>query len=72
MQRELFEPAHEAFRERFVAFLNQEVIPHYGQWEQDGIMPRSLFSSAGANSTGPTTSFSVGDIWQYSSPASCR
>jgi alkylation response protein AidB-like acyl-CoA dehydrogenase len=48
MQRRLFEAEHEAFRESVCAFLTKEVTPHLMAWEADGIVPRELFTTAGA------------------------
>jgi alkylation response protein AidB-like acyl-CoA dehydrogenase len=48
MRRHLFEDEHEAFRDSFRRFLEKEVVPHYAQWERDGIVPREVFLSAGA------------------------
>ncbi len=48
MQRRLFEAEHEAFRESVCAFLAKEVTPHLTAWEADGIVPRELFTAAGA------------------------
>ena len=49
MRRHLFEDEHDAFRESFRRFLEKEVVPHYAQWERDGIVPREVFPAAGAN-----------------------
>jgi alkylation response protein AidB-like acyl-CoA dehydrogenase len=48
MQRRLFEAEHEAFRESVCAFLAKEVTPYLTAWETDGIVPRELFTTAGA------------------------
>ncbi len=48
-RRALYEDDHEDFRESFRRFLANEVVPHFEQWEQDGIVPREVFASAGAN-----------------------
>jgi alkylation response protein AidB-like acyl-CoA dehydrogenase len=48
MRRRLFEPEHEAFRESVRAFLAKEVKPHVETWEANGIVPRELFTTAGA------------------------
>ena len=45
--RTLFEAEHDAFRESFGTWLDKEVVPHYLDWERDGIAPRSLYSEAG-------------------------
>ncbi|WP_163765103.1 acyl-CoA dehydrogenase family protein [Mycolicibacterium parafortuitum] len=46
-RRNLFDEDHELFRESFRRFLDTEVVPHYDQWERDGIVPREVFASAG-------------------------
>lgn len=38
---------HRAFRERVRGFLEQEVIPHADEWEQSGIVPRSVWKKMG-------------------------
>ena len=45
--RDHFDDEHRAFRESCAAFVAKEVVPHYLDWERDGIAPRSLFTSAG-------------------------
>lgn len=46
-RRELFEEDHEAVRDSFRRFLAKEVLPHYSQWERDGIIPHSVFEALG-------------------------
>jgi alkylation response protein AidB-like acyl-CoA dehydrogenase len=48
MRRRLFEAEHEAFGESVRAFLAKEVMPHLETWEAQGIVPRELFTTAGA------------------------
>ena len=48
-RRTLYDDEHEDFRESFRRFLDKEVVPHVETWELDGIVPRELFASAGAN-----------------------
>ena len=48
MRRQLFNADHEAFRESVRAFLAKEVTPHVETWEANGIVPRELFTTAGA------------------------
>ncbi|MFG2056810.1 acyl-CoA dehydrogenase family protein [Micromonospora sp. NPDC048930] len=48
MRRKLFETEHQAYRASVRVLLEKEVIPHYAQWEQDGITPRELFTKLGA------------------------
>jgi alkylation response protein AidB-like acyl-CoA dehydrogenase len=47
MQRRHYEPEHEAFADAVRTFLDKEVVPHYVDWERDGITPREVFSAAG-------------------------
>ena len=47
MQRTIFEPSHELFRESFRTFVHKEMKPHFEQWEQAGLTDRSLFLRAG-------------------------
>ena len=48
MRRRLFEAEHEAFRESVRAFLRKEVTPHLPAWDAQGIVPRQLYTAAGA------------------------
>ena len=48
MRRRLFEAEHEAFRESVRAFVSKEVAPHLEVWDARGIVPRELFTAAGA------------------------
>jgi alkylation response protein AidB-like acyl-CoA dehydrogenase len=48
MQRDLFEPEHDMFRESFRRFLEREVVPRAEEFERDGIMDRAIFARAGA------------------------
>ncbi|MGW0896136.1 acyl-CoA dehydrogenase family protein [Streptomyces goshikiensis] len=47
MKRQIFDADHEAFRETVRAFLAKEVLPHYDQWEKDGIVSREAWLAAG-------------------------
>jgi alkylation response protein AidB-like acyl-CoA dehydrogenase len=47
MERTLFEPEHELFREAFRAFAEKSITPHHRDWERDGIVPRDLWLEAG-------------------------
>ncbi|GLY92544.1 acyl-CoA dehydrogenase family protein [Actinoallomurus iriomotensis] len=44
MNRNIFEPEHEAYRKSVRAFLAREVVPVYPDWEHAGIAPRRLFT----------------------------
>ncbi|MGV9677467.1 acyl-CoA dehydrogenase family protein [Nocardia sp. NPDC003482] len=47
MERTLFEPEHELFRESFRKFLEQHVAPHHAKWEEQGIVDRDVWLEAG-------------------------
>ncbi|HEX4812198.1 MAG TPA: acyl-CoA dehydrogenase family protein [Nonomuraea sp.] len=47
MDRDLFDEEHLLFRDTVREFLAREVVPHHGQWEKDGIVPREVWKRAG-------------------------
>ena len=47
VERPLLTEEHEAFRQTVRTFVEKEVLPHHAQWEQDGIVPRELWTKAG-------------------------
>ncbi|MFD7714921.1 acyl-CoA dehydrogenase family protein, partial [Streptomyces sp. NPDC059814] len=47
MQRQIFTEEHDAFRGAVRTFLAKEVLPHYEQWEKDGIVSREAWLAAG-------------------------
>ena len=47
MRRTLYEADHEAFRETVRTFVAKEIAPLDAQWNSAGIVPRTLFGSAG-------------------------
>ena len=49
MDRKHFDDDHLAFGEAFRSFADKELVPHYMEWERDGIAPREIFSKAGAS-----------------------
>ncbi|MGH3744338.1 MAG: acyl-CoA dehydrogenase family protein, partial [Mycobacteriales bacterium] len=44
----VYEPEHEQFRDAVREFVRRSVLPHYEDWERAGLLPRSLFTEAGA------------------------
>src|SRR5882724_6163929 len=48
MQRDLYEPEHDMFRDSFRRFLDKEIVPRAEEFERDGIMDRAIFARAGA------------------------
>lgn len=47
MKRNLFDEDHELFRDVAVEFNSRELAPHYAEWDDAHIMPRSMWSAAG-------------------------
>ena len=47
MRRDLFDDDHELYRESIRAFIEQEIVPNYAEWERAGIVPRELFTRLG-------------------------
>ena len=39
----------ELFRDNFKRFMSEHIAPHYGKWEREGIMPRSVWTLLGEN-----------------------
>jgi alkylation response protein AidB-like acyl-CoA dehydrogenase len=50
MQRLIFEPEHEQFRESVRRFMQAEVAPHGERWRQQGMVDREVYRKAGAQS----------------------
>jgi alkylation response protein AidB-like acyl-CoA dehydrogenase len=48
MERLIFTPEHDLFRESFRQFVQREIVPNNEKWEAAGIVDRSLFEAAGA------------------------
>lgn len=46
-RRTLFSPDHELFRDTVRRFIAQEVMPGHAEWENQGLVPRELWRSAG-------------------------
>jgi alkylation response protein AidB-like acyl-CoA dehydrogenase len=47
MQRTLFEPEHEMFRESFANFNDKEIAPHFEEWDKAGRVDKEMFRKAG-------------------------
>ncbi len=47
MNRDIFTPEHDAFREMVREFIAREVTPHHDQWERDGMVSRDVWLAAG-------------------------
>ncbi|TNM50780.1 acyl-CoA dehydrogenase [Nocardioides albidus] len=44
MQRRVFDEDHESFRQTLRSFIEAEVLPHYDEWFQAGMVPRELYT----------------------------
>jgi alkylation response protein AidB-like acyl-CoA dehydrogenase len=49
IERTLFTPEHEAFRDSFRRFCDKEIAPFHAQWEEQGYVDREVWRKAGAN-----------------------
>ena len=49
MQRTIFTDEHDMFRDAFRRFVDKEITPNIVEWDKAGIVPRSLFTAAGAS-----------------------
>ena len=49
IERSLFSPEHEAFRDSFQRFIDKEIAPHHAAWEDQGYVDRAVWNKAGAN-----------------------
>ncbi len=47
MQRCIYGPEHEAFRELVRSVLARDVVPHYAEWEQAGRIPKQFYRQLG-------------------------
>jgi alkylation response protein AidB-like acyl-CoA dehydrogenase len=48
MRHSLYEPEHDEFRDMVRAWAEKTVAPFHAQWEKDGIVPREVWLSGGA------------------------
>ena len=49
IERTLFTPDHEAFRDSFRRFIANEVVPFHEAWEEQGYVDRKVWNKAGEN-----------------------
>lgn len=49
IERTLFTPDHEAFRDSFRRFMDKEIAPFHEDWEAHGYVDRTLWNKAGEN-----------------------
>ena len=48
MERTIFSEEHDGFRELVARFAADEIVPHHLDWEDEGQVPRELWTTAGA------------------------
>ena len=49
IDRTVFTPDHEAFRDSFRRFMENEIAPHHADWEEQGYVDRAVWNKAGEN-----------------------
>ena len=49
IERTLFSPDHQSFRDSFARFMDKEIAPFHAQWEEQGYVDREVWRKAGAN-----------------------
>lgn len=49
LPRPLFSDDHTMFREQVRRFFQQEVVPNHLEWDEDGVVPRDIWTRAGEN-----------------------
>ena len=49
IERTLFSPDHEAFRDSFRRFVEKEITPFHEAWEEQGYVDRAVWNKAGEN-----------------------
>ncbi len=49
IERTLFTPDHEAFRDSFCRFMDKEIAPFHEAWEDQGYVDRAVWNKAGEN-----------------------
>ncbi|MDQ6525904.1 acyl-CoA dehydrogenase family protein [Nocardioides sp. LHD-245] len=47
MRRTVFDEDHESFRQTIRSFIEAEVVPHYQEWFEQGIVPRDFYLKLG-------------------------
>ena len=49
IERSLFTPEHQAFRDSYQRFADKEITPYHEAWEDQGYVDREVWRKAGAN-----------------------
>ena len=49
IERSLFSPEHDAFRDSFRRFMDKEIAPFHAAWEEQGYVDRAVWRKAGEN-----------------------
>jgi alkylation response protein AidB-like acyl-CoA dehydrogenase len=48
IERTLFSPEHQAFRDSFRRFMAEEIAPFHAAWEEQGYVDKAVWAKAGA------------------------
>jgi len=48
IERTLFTPEHQVFRDSFRRFMAEEIAPHHAAWEEQGFVDKPVWAKAGA------------------------
>ena len=48
IERTLFSPEHQVFRDSFRRFMAEEIAPHHAAWEEQGYVDKQVWAKAGA------------------------
>ncbi len=48
MDRRIFTEEHETFRQMVRRFVEDEITPYHDTWEREGLVPREVWTKAGA------------------------
>jgi len=49
VERTLYSSEHDEFRASFRKFVENDLVPNHAEWADEGIMPRDVFTAAGAH-----------------------
>ncbi len=74
VERTLFEPEHELFRESYQKFLAQHVAPNHEKWEEQNIVDRDVWVEAGKQGflgTAVPEEFGGGGVKDFLSTGQC-
>jgi alkylation response protein AidB-like acyl-CoA dehydrogenase len=47
MRRDFYTEDHESYRQTIRSYVEREIVPHYAEWDEAGIVPREVFTQLG-------------------------